>query len=167
MTETSTPPGAAFGRAPAVGASWWYSGCLVTQLATATDTGGALSAVSVVIRKGMEPPPHRHAHEDEAYVITAGTWTFEVGHQRIEARPGAFVWLPRGVVHGWNVAADGAAAVILSTPGGFLERMFAPFSTPAQALDLPPVPDEVPYHAMLELDRQLGVSYVDTPGEEV
>ena len=56
VTQSTRP----FARAAAPGTSWWYSGCLVTSLAEADETAGQISVVDVVIRKGMEPPPHTH-----------------------------------------------------------------------------------------------------------
>jgi hypothetical protein len=109
----------------------------------------------------MEPPPHTHTHEDEVFYIVAGHWTFEIGGETIDAPSGTFVWAPRGVEHSWVVDADGARALILTLPGGHLEAMFRPFSQPATELSLPSIPDDLPFDAMLALDRQLGVEYPD------
>lgn len=163
MTSTlTTKP---FVCAAAPGHSWWFGGCLITSLAEGRTTAGQLSAVDAVIRKGMEPPPHIHTHEDEAFYIVSGRWTFHIGDETLDADPGAFVWAPRGIPHSWSVDADGARALILCTPGGHLEAMFQPFSEPASTLDLPPVPDALPLPAMLELDHELGVVYPAPDGE--
>ena len=47
------------------------------------------------------PPLHIHHLEDEEGLVTAGTLSAEVGGQRIDARPGQVVRLPRGVPHRW------------------------------------------------------------------
>lgn len=156
-----------FGRAPKTGESWWYLGCLVTSLATASETGGQLSAVEAVIRKGVEPPPHIHNNEDEAYYITKGRFSFHVGEAVIDASEGTFVWLPRGVVHSWEVDQDGATALIVTTPGGFLEAMFAPFSEPATTLALPPIPENPPLQDITDLDLRLGVEYPEAPASSI
>jgi quercetin dioxygenase-like cupin family protein len=153
-----------YARAAKAGASWWYAGCLVTSLAEGAETAGQVSAVEAVIRKGMEPPPHTHTREDEAFFILDGTWTFRVGEGTVEATPGTWVWLPRGVTHTFAVDADGARALIFSFPGGHLEAMFRPFSEPAAELALPPVPADLPLAAMMELDHELGVVYPDDAG---
>ena len=155
-TIVSTEP---FARAAALGESWWYGGCLITSLAEGRETAGQMSAVDAVVRKGMEPPPHLHTREDEGFCIVSGVWTFQIGDETIEASPGTFVWAPRGVLHSWTVDADGARAFILTTPGGHLEAMFEPFSEPAATLELPPVPDNLPFDTMLAHDRELGVVY--------
>jgi quercetin dioxygenase-like cupin family protein len=152
-------------RAPRPGESWWYAGCLVTSLAEAHETAGQLSAVEAVLRKGMEPPPHTHTHEDEVFYIVSGQWTFTIGAETFDAPPGTFVWAPRGVMHSWTVDADGAKALILTLPGGHLEGMFRPFSEPAATLDLPPTPSELPFAEMIALDEKMGIVYpdMDTP----
>lgn len=148
-----------FARAAAPGTSWWYSGCLVTSLAESDETAGQISVVDVVIRKGMEPPPHTHTREDEAFYVIDGHLTFQAGDKTIDGPPGAFVWLPRGVQHAWTLNTDAVRALIFTTPGGFLEAMFRPFSEPAPALALPPAPVDLPIAAMIALDRELGVEY--------
>ena len=70
------------------------------------------------MQPGTEPPLHVHAHEDEAYLVLNGRMTFQVGDERIDAEPGSFVFLPRGVPHGFAVRSEVARAVLLLTPGG-------------------------------------------------
>jgi hypothetical protein len=98
-----------YARAPRSGDSWWYAGCLISSLAEATETAGQLSAVEAVIRKGMEPPPHTHTHEDEAFYIIAGTGPFRSaakpltpllrrlsGHPALWSIPGSWTPTARG-----------------------------------------------------------------------
>lgn len=155
-TDEST---AAYARAAMPGESLWFGGCLLTLLAEGGETMGQLSAAEAVIRKGMEPPPHAHTREDEAFYIVSGQWTFQIGDEIFEAAPGAFVWAPRGVEHSWTVDADGARALILTTPGGHLEAMMRPFSEPAATLELPAPPDAMPMDAILANERALGINY--------
>lgn len=156
---------AAYTRSAKPGESLWFGGCLLTLLAEGRETAGQLSAAEAVMRKGMEPPPHAHTREDEAFYIVSGLWTFQIGDERFEAAPGAFVWAPRGVEHSWTVDADGARALILTTPGGHLEAMMRPFSKPAVTLELPAPSDEMPMDAILANERALGITY-GPPAEE-
>ena len=47
------------------------------------------------------PPLHIHFVEDEEGTVSAGTLSAEVGGQRVDAKPGQTVHLPRGVPHRW------------------------------------------------------------------
>ena len=147
-------------RSARPGDSWWYLGCLVTPLVIAEDTGGRLSAVEAVVPGGLAVPVHRHTLEDEAFHVVEGTIRITVGDEVVEAGPGTFVWMPRDVPHGFEVLGERATALVLCTPGGHLERMFRPFSVPAEHLGLPPLPEEPPIDDILALDRLLGVEHV-------
>ena len=123
--------------------SYWTMGDLMTWLAEHKDTGGQFSLVEVVARQGSEPPPHTHANEDEAYYLLEGEMTFHVGEQTIEAGPGDYVWLPRGVQHSPVAKTPEIRTLILITPAG-LEEAFKQLSEPAQSPTLPPPPQEPP-----------------------
>jgi quercetin dioxygenase-like cupin family protein len=141
MTIPSDEAGAVlttpYQRGPAVGQSVWYPGALFTWLARAEDTGGAFALLDAHTRKGMEPPPHTHTHEDEAVVVVEGDVTYRSGQRIMHLAAGQFVYLPRGFEHAFTVNSADAHLLILITPGG-LETTFDEFSEPAPALTLPP-----------------------------
>ncbi|MEW6636507.1 MAG: cupin domain-containing protein [Actinomycetota bacterium] len=99
--------------------------------------------MEVVARKGTEPPPHTHSREDEAYLIQEGEMAFHVGGETIEAGPGDYVWLPRGVRHAPVLKTERVRVVILITPAG-LEEAFKQMSEPAGSATLPPPPETPP-----------------------
>lgn len=121
-----------------------YLGHLFTFLADAAGTGGAFAMIDATVRKGLEPPPHTHTHEDETYVILEGRWTFRAGTETISAGPGSLVFLPRGVQHSFSVEEDAARALILLNPPG-LEEAFWAMSEPTDVRSgLPPRPEGPP-----------------------
>ncbi len=85
----------------------WYSGWLMTFLATAEDTQGKFALIEAVGRKGNVPPPHIHHREEETFYVLEGEMTFSVGGQTIKATPGTMVCLPRRVA---RASPDLAAA---------------------------------------------------------
>jgi quercetin dioxygenase-like cupin family protein len=141
--------------------SVWYSGQLITFLATAEDTQGKFALIEVVARRGSVPPPHIHHREEETFYVLEGEMTFSVGDQTIKATPGTVVYLPRDVAHSFVIDSEQLRALILLTPAGF-ERFFKEFSVPAPAMTLPPQ-IEVPYsdiQRMLEISPRYGLEYV-------
>ena len=76
--------------------SMWYRGDLFTFLAEGKDTNGRFTLIEFAPKRGLEPPPHTHSNEDEAYYVIEGELTFTVGDTVIEAKAGSFVMLPRG-----------------------------------------------------------------------
>ena len=126
------------------GTSVWFLGTLMTVKATGETTGKGFALIEQVLPPGFAPPPHVHHGEDEAFYILEGRLTFTCGAHTFVAPPGAFVYLPRGIVHGFTVADEQPARLLqLNTPTG-LEHFFEEMGEPAQALTLPPpAPPEV------------------------
>jgi quercetin dioxygenase-like cupin family protein len=61
-----------FKHAPSIDISTWYKSILITQLATAEETGGAFDLVLGNMRSGNEPPPHVHTREHEFFYVLDG-----------------------------------------------------------------------------------------------
>jgi quercetin dioxygenase-like cupin family protein len=119
--------------------------------ATAAQTGGALGLIEEVLPAGFESPYHVHRGEDESFLVLEGEVTFVHGapgeEEALRAGPGAFVFLPRGVAHGFRAEGPAPARVlVLITPGGF-EGFVATLSQPAGAPPSGP-PDPGPLAAL-------------------
>jgi quercetin dioxygenase-like cupin family protein len=152
----------AFGRGrQSLKESVWYSGHLLTFLATGKDTQGRFALIEVVGRKGDVPPPHIHHREDETFYILEGEITVSVGGQTIKGTPGTMIFLPRDVVHSFEIESEQGRMLVLLTPAG-LEEYFKECSVPAPAMTLPP-PVEVPYsdiQKLLAVGTKYGLEFV-------
>src|SRR5262249_32767000 len=99
--------------------------------------GAAFGLLEARLPVGSETPFHRHHEEDETmYVIEGRLTVFLEGGRTIEARPGSFVHLPKGVAHGFRVDAP-IRMLVLSDPAGFVEFV-REAGAPAQRRELPP-----------------------------
>ena len=123
--------------------SVWYSGWLMTFLATAEETQGRFALIEAVARKTNVPPPHIHHREEETFYVLEGEMTISVGHRTIKATPGTMVIVPRHTLHSFVIESEQIRMLILLTPAG-LEEWFKQFSVPAPSMTLPP-PADVPY----------------------
>ena len=66
------------------------------------------------------PPLHVHRKTDEAFYVLEGTFGFQTGAETIDAPPGAFVVIPRGLAHTyWNQAESPARLLMMISPPGF------------------------------------------------
>jgi mannose-6-phosphate isomerase-like protein (cupin superfamily) len=84
------------------------------------STGGSLAVIESNTRGGA--PMHVHHQEDESFYVVKGSITVQCGDQAFEAGPGAFVFLPHGIPHAWDVTGNGFATVLIITvPGGIEE----------------------------------------------
>lgn len=139
----------------------WYSGWLMTFLATGEDTQGRFALMEAVGRKGNVPPPHIHHREDETFYVLEGEMTASVGDRTIKAAPGTMVFLPRDVVHSFVIESEHLRMLILTTPAG-LEGWYKEFAVPAPAMTLPPAA-ETPYseiQEMLAVAPKFGLEFV-------
>src|SRR3974390_448439 len=141
--------------------SVWYSGWLLTFLATGQDTEGQFALQEQVGRKGNVPPPHIHHREDETFYVLEGEMTFSIGDRTIKATPGTMVFAPRDVVHSFTIDSEQVRILVQITPAG-LEAFFKACSVPALSMTLPP-PAEIPYsevQKMMALASQYGFEFV-------
>lgn len=152
----------AFGRGRhSLKESVWYSGHLLTFLATGEDTQGQFALIEIVGRKGNVPPPHIHHREDETFYILEGEMTASVCGQTIKGTPGTVIFLPRNVVHTFEIESEQIRMLVLLTPAGG-EGFFKECSVPAPAMTLPP-PAEVSYgeiEKLLAVGAKYGIEFV-------
>jgi quercetin dioxygenase-like cupin family protein len=115
----------------------WFAGSLLHWHVQSDETDGTFALGTALVRPGGEPPLHTHSREDETFYVLDGEVTFQRGHERIDAEPGAAVFMPRGIQHGFAVRSETARLLQAFTPGG-LERAFRSLSDPAPSEELPP-----------------------------
>jgi quercetin dioxygenase-like cupin family protein len=120
--------------------------------AASAATGGGYTLIEDRVAPGGGPPPHIHQGEDEAFFVLDGALQVVCGDDMFQVEPGGFVFLPRGIPHGWSVVGDLPARFLtLVSPGG-LEEFFAEVGVPASSLH-PVLPTEPP-----DMDRILRVA---------
>lgn len=117
---------------------------LMDVKATSEETGGALTVIDTWLTPDANPPMHIHRDEDEAFLMLSGEIEFFLADKpgRL-ARPGDFIFGPRGVPHRFEVHTPDARVLVLGTPGG-AENFFRAMGEPAAAATLPvPQPPNV------------------------
>jgi mannose-6-phosphate isomerase-like protein (cupin superfamily) len=116
----------------------WFLDTLMTVKATGETTGGAFDMIEELIPAGFSPPPHLHHREEECFYVLSGRLTFFYGDQTIAAGPGAFVVLPRDVLHTFRVEGTEPAHMLeINAPAG-LVGFFRDMGEPARERTLPP-----------------------------
>jgi quercetin dioxygenase-like cupin family protein len=146
--------------------SVWYSGYLLTILATADDTAGAFSLVEEVGRRGQsaDPPMHIHRHEEESFYVIEGAMRFYIADDVVDAPAGTLITLPRGIPHRFTLESEEVRVLNMCVPAGF-EGFLRDLGEPARSMTLPPAPDGPPDIArILEVAQQYGVEILP-PGE--
>lgn len=115
----------------------WFLGTLATIKASAAGTRGALSVLEFLHPPGFATPEHIHHRADEAFYVLSGSIHGFCGERAWEAGTGAFVWLPKGVPHGYSVdEGDPVRTLAITLPGGF-DIFVAEVGEPAPRHELP------------------------------
>lgn len=109
----------------------------ITFLITGEQTGGAFFMAEVAVPPGGGNPPHIHHREEETFYLQQGTLTIQVGGKTLNASPGDFICLPRGVAHSFqNTGNVDAKFLLVAAPAGlekFFEEAFYPAGDPSVA----------------------------------
>jgi quercetin dioxygenase-like cupin family protein len=85
---------------PGEGPVTWHLDALWTWKIPVSATGGGLSVAEQLLPRGSAPPLHRHANEDEAWIVLAGevSFFFLDGQEHL-AGDGTYVFGARGRAH--------------------------------------------------------------------
>ena len=135
------------------GKSFWLLTDLHTFKVVGDDTNGALAVAELTAGPELGPPPHIHRNNDESFYILEGTFDFSLAGQAFTAHAGAFVHLPRGVVHTHRAGGGAPArALVIQSPAG-VERFIEEAGKPATDPSVRPAPPE-----MWELERVLAIA---------
>jgi len=80
-------------------------GFAVTVKADEESTGGVVSVLETREPPGFGPPPHVHHDCAEAFFVLEGEYVMQLGDEEVVCGPGSFVFVPRGVRHGFRTGA--------------------------------------------------------------
>ena len=135
------------------GKSFWLLTDLHTFKVVGDDTNGAFTAAELTAGPELGPPPHIHRNNDESFYILEGAFDFSLAGQAFTARAGAFVHLPRGVVHTHRAGGGSSArALVIQSPAG-VERFIEEAGKPATDPSVRPAPPE-----LSELERIVAIA---------
>jgi len=101
----------------------WLDGGTLTVLLDAAATDGQLMMGRFDVRRGEAPPYHKHLHDDEIFMLIAGTALVWYDDQEYELAEGGVVFLPKNVPHAYRITSDTADLLVINTPAG-IEGMF-------------------------------------------
>jgi quercetin dioxygenase-like cupin family protein len=95
-------------------------------LATGRHTDGAYFLMEGRVPPGAGPPPHVQMRDEEMFYVLEGTLVFWVGDERdrVEAGPGTFLHVPRGMMHNFRNETDTDARLLLMFAPAGIETMF-------------------------------------------
>jgi mannose-6-phosphate isomerase-like protein (cupin superfamily) len=77
----------------------------MTVKADGAETGGAFSLLEADEPAGFGPPLHTHEDSAEAFYVLAGEYIIFMEDREFVCPEGSFIYIPRGMVHGFRVGA--------------------------------------------------------------
>jgi mannose-6-phosphate isomerase-like protein (cupin superfamily) len=104
----------------------YESGTTVHYLATGSSTHGLFGLYRWEMAAGPGgPSPHFHRTITESFYVLAGTIRIFDGRHWIDTRPGDFIHVPEGGIHGFrNESGEPASMLIHFAPGAPREAYF-------------------------------------------
>src|SRR5215211_2444585 len=98
------------------GEGWIYRfGIDFTVKASEIQEGNGAAFMEYVTKKGEEPPSHTHPTEDEMFYVLAGSITFQCGEETFDLEKGGFIFLPRGIEHGYTIRSGEPVRLLVVT----------------------------------------------------
>lgn len=132
--------------------------------AAGAATNNALAVIEMRLPAGFSPPPHVHHNEDEAFYVLSGGIVAQLGEQQVVAGKGSFIWLPRGVQHGFVVdAAEPCSMLVMTTPSGF-DSFVADVGSSTTTTHRLPEPREPDVPRLIEIAGRYGIEFPPPPG---
>ena len=77
-------------------------GFAVAVKADDRQTGGVVSVLETQEPPAFGPPVHVHHDCAEAFYVLEGEYVMYLGDEEVVCRPGSFIFVPRGVPHGFR-----------------------------------------------------------------
>lgn len=120
------------------GTAYWFLGTRMTAKVDGEVSLGAFTLIDQECPRAFATPAHIHEVDDEAFYVLEGALRVTYGEEEWRVGAGGFVFLPRGVRHGFEVVGDSPARLLqITSPAGF-EHFAAEAGEPAAAPGLPP-----------------------------
>lgn len=88
--------------------------------ASGDDTGGLMSLLATVEPAGFGPPMHIHHDCAETFFILEGAYRVFIEDDEFDCPAGSFIFIPRGLRHGFRVGPLQGRKLNLYTPAGMV-----------------------------------------------
>lgn len=89
----------------------------MTVKASERLTAGAFTLLEAAEPPDFGPPMHIHHNADEAFYVLEGEYIIFIEERETRCPAGSFIYIPRGVTHGFRVGSAPSRKLNLYAPG--------------------------------------------------
>jgi mannose-6-phosphate isomerase-like protein (cupin superfamily) len=116
----------------------YKNGGTAQYLATGESTGGQFGLYGWNMSPALSgPDPHFHRTISESFFVISGTIKLYDGSTWLDAKPGDFLFVPEGGIHGFrNESGEAASMLILFAPGAPREDYFETLARVSEGLTM-------------------------------
>src|SRR4051812_14498931 len=129
----------------------------MTVKASGDETAGLLSVLEAEEPPGFGPPIHVHHDAAEAFYVLRGEYIMYLGDAEYVCPAGSFIFIPRGVPHGFKVGDAASRKLNFYFPAA----MIGYFDDLAEAVQNEDADDD----ALAEIARSYAMEIVGPPSE--
>lgn len=98
------------------GRGWIYRfGIDFTVKSSEVQKGSGVAVLEYTTKRGEEPSSHTHQTEDEMFYVLEGQILFQCGGKSFDLGPGDFIFLPRGIEHGYTIRGSEFVRLLVIT----------------------------------------------------
>ena len=86
-----------------------------TVKASEIRPGSGFAILEYGSKQSEEPGSHTHATEDEMFYVLEDALTFQCGQESFDLEKGGFIFLPRGIEHGYTIRSQDPVRLLVIT----------------------------------------------------
>ena len=116
----------------------------LATLKTAAGANASMAVVEFSAPQDFGPPLHSHNDEDEFLFVIDGSLEVQVGDEHRIVEAGAFVWLPSGVPHTFQVVSESCRMLSVTADASGDATFDAMFADLGEDTDDVRIPDPMP-----------------------
>lgn len=124
------------------------------------ELGSTFDVMETEVAPDAGPPLHVHNDFDEAFYVLEGDFRIRIEGETIDAPPGSFVYIPRGVPHSWTNTGERPARVLSLGAPASLETFLTDLGAATQK------PESERWEAMLDAYARHATDVVGPPLRE-
>ena len=98
----------------------------MTVKAASSKTGAGLTLLEADEPPGFGPPVHVHDDAGEGFYVLSGEYFVYIAGEEHRCQAGSFVWVPRGIEHGFRVGSTQSRKLNIYVPSameGYFEAL--------------------------------------------